>query len=70
MRGLKKKTAPDGAQPRTDTRTDGHGVSMTESAQWGGFSENYLIHFMTKDSNSNHVGIINNANTLTRTQTL
>ena len=38
MRGL-KKTAPDGAQPPTD----GHGDSMTESAQLGRFSENILL---------------------------
>ena len=35
IRGL-GKTAPDGA----DTHTHGHGDSMTESAQWGQFSEN------------------------------
>ena len=34
MRGL-KKTASDGA----NRQTDGHGDSMTESAQWGRFSE-------------------------------
>ena len=27
----------------TDKQTDGHGDSMTESAQWGRFSENYLV---------------------------
>ena len=35
MRGL-KKTSPDGAEPQTDRNGD----SMTESAQWGRFSEN------------------------------
>ena len=34
MRGL-EKNAPDGA----NTHKDGHGGSMTESAQWGQFSE-------------------------------
>ena len=34
MRGL-KKTAPDGA----DRHTDGHGDSMTNSAQWGRVGE-------------------------------
>ena len=36
MRGL-KETAPDGTEPRTDR----NGKSMTESAQWGQFSENF-----------------------------
>ena len=36
MRGLEKKTAHDGA----DKQIDGHGDFMTESAQWGRFSEN------------------------------
>ena len=38
MRGL-EKTAPDGA----DTHTDGHGDSMTNSAQWGRVGENFCI---------------------------
>ena len=29
-----KKTAPDGTNKHTDILTDGHGDSMTESAQW------------------------------------
>ena len=36
MKGIKKKTASDGA----NRQTDGHGHSMTESAQWGQCSEN------------------------------
>ena len=36
-----KKTAPDGADPWTDGRTDGHGNSMTESAH----SVKMLQHF-------------------------
>ena len=28
----------------TDTRTDGHGNSRTESAQWGQLSENIVKH--------------------------
>ena len=39
MRGL-KKTAPVGS----NTQTDGHGNFMTESAQWGPFSENIYIY--------------------------
>ena len=39
-----KKTASDGANKKTNkqtnTQTDGHRDSMTESAQWGRFSEN------------------------------
>ena len=35
MGGL-EKTAPDGTSPHLH----GHGNSMTESAQWGQFSEN------------------------------
>ena len=35
MRGL-EKTAPDGTEPHTDR----YGDSMSESAQWGRFSEN------------------------------
>ena len=31
---LSKKTAPDGTNTQTNTQTDGHGNSMTESAQW------------------------------------
>ena len=37
MRGL-KKTASYGADKQTQRQTDGHGNSMTESAQWGRFS--------------------------------
>ena len=44
MRGL-KKTAPDGAQPLTDGRIDGHGDSLTESAKWGQFSEKLIIKY-------------------------
>ena len=40
MRGL-KKTASDGA----DKHTPGHCDSMTESAQWGRFSENQFLHY-------------------------
>ena len=36
-----KKTASDGANKHTNTQTDGHSDSMTESAQWGWFSENH-----------------------------
>ena len=43
MRGL-KRTAPDGADRQTnrqtDKQTDGHGYSMTESAQRGQVGEN------------------------------
>ena len=39
MRGL-KKTAPDGADRHTDTQTDGHGNSMTNSVQRGRVGEN------------------------------
>ena len=38
MRGL-KKTSPNGANTQTDKQTDGHGNSMTVSAQWGRFRE-------------------------------
>ena len=44
MRGLGKKTAPNGA----DKQTSGHGGSMTESAQWGRFSENAIYNFYGK----------------------
>ena len=37
MRGLEKKLDP---MAQTDKQTNGHGDSMTESAQWGQFSEN------------------------------
>ena len=43
MRGL-KKPAFDGANKLTDTQTDGHGDSMTESAQWGRFSEKHHLY--------------------------
>ena len=33
------KNAPDGEDRQTDRQTHGHGDSMTESAQWGRFSE-------------------------------
>ena len=43
MRGL-DKTALDGANKQTDRQTDistdGHGDSMTNSAQWGRVGEN------------------------------
>ena len=42
MRGL-KKTAPSGANTQTDGHTSGHGDSMTESANWGQFSEKQLL---------------------------
>ena len=42
MRGL-KKTAPDGAHKQTDTQTDGHGESMTNSAQWGELVKMVLV---------------------------
>ena len=48
MRGL-NKTAPDGAYARTDE----HGESMTESAQWGRFIENYLSKVSGKNPNQN-----------------
>ena len=32
-------------------RTDGHGDSMTESAQWGRFSENQINIIKLKDQN-------------------
>ena len=35
-----KKTASDGTDKQTNRHPDGHGDSMTESAQWGWFSEN------------------------------
>ena len=40
MRGL-KKTVSDGANKQTNRQTDGHRNSMTESAQWGRFSEQF-----------------------------
>ena len=40
MRGLTKNTS-DGADRQTDKDTDGHGDSMTESAQRGRFSEKH-----------------------------
>ena len=40
MRGL--KTASDCADRRTDKQTGGHCDSMTESAQWGRFSEKVI----------------------------
>ena len=46
MRGL-KKTAPDG----TNKQTNGHGDSMTESAQWGRFNENRYLSNMQFKSN-------------------
>ena len=40
-----KKTAPDGANSHTHTQTDRRdGKSMTESAQWGRFSENGIYN--------------------------
>ena len=46
MRGLEKQNAPIGADKQTykqiDKQPDGHGNSMTESAQWGQFSENAI----------------------------
>ena len=42
MRGLEKKTAPDGADRHTDTQTEGHGNSMTNSAQRGQVGENVV----------------------------
>ena len=47
MRGL-EKTALDGADRRTHSQTDGHGDSMTESAQWGQFSEKYSTYLWTQ----------------------
>ena len=38
MRGLKKLNL----MAQTHKQTDGHGDSMTESAQWGRFSDNYI----------------------------
>ena len=37
------KTAPDGANRQTHRHTDGHGDSMTNSAQWGRVGENRQI---------------------------
>ena len=42
MRGL-KKYASDGADRQTNRQTSGHHDSMTESAQWGCFSENHYL---------------------------
>ena len=42
MRDLEKKTAPNGTKRQTSRQTDGHGDSMTKSAQWGRFSENII----------------------------
>ena len=44
MRGIEKKTASDGAK----RQTDGHGNSMTESVQWGQFSENTYINIFNR----------------------
>ena len=40
MRGLEKKLH---SMAQNHRQTDGHGDSVTESAQWGQFSENHLI---------------------------
>ena len=40
MRGLEKKLHP---MDQTDRHPDGFGDSMTESAQWGRFSENLIL---------------------------
>ena len=40
MRGF-EKTVSDDANRQTNRQTDGHGNSMTESTQWGQFSENH-----------------------------
>ena len=47
MRGL-KKTAPDGANRQTNRQTDGHGDSMTNSAQRGRVGENFLTDLYIK----------------------
>ena len=39
-----KKTARNGTEPQNHTQTHGHGNSMTESAQWGRFSEKNPAH--------------------------
>ena len=39
MRGL-EKNALEGTNIQTDTQTNGHGDSMTNSAQWGRVGEN------------------------------
>ena len=39
---------------QTDKHPDGHGNSMTESAQWGQFNENKL--WMTKKYKLKHIG--------------
>ena len=39
MRGLKKLHLMAQTTRETDRQTSGHRDSMTESAQWGGFSE-------------------------------
>ena len=41
MRGLEKNCTR--WRKQTDTQTDGHGDSMTNSAQWGRVGENYSV---------------------------
>ena len=54
-----KKTALDGADRTTDTQTDGHGDSMTNSAQWGRVGEkDYLIgikNFLNLEGHQNRI---------------
>ena len=38
-----KKNASNGANRQTNTQTDGHRNSMSESTQWGRFSENSIL---------------------------
>ena len=43
---------PDGANTQNDRQTDGHANSMTESAQWGPFSEKGTLHILVLKENS------------------
>ena len=44
MRGLEKNCTRWSKPTHTHTHTDGHGDSMTKSAQWGQFSENQFLN--------------------------
>ena len=46
MRGL-EKNAPDDTDTQTNKQTNGHADSMTESAQWGRFSENLYKKYIS-----------------------
>ena len=45
MRGLEKKTAPDGPDRQPDILTHGHGNSMTEPTMWGHYFKGLVGEF-------------------------